>query len=154
MNKIVYVFIALLTLSMMSCKKGITEEEQLEKDIEEIESYCKEYNLDAKEIIKGLYYVSIQEGTGNHPKDKDNVLVRYKGYTTDNSVFDQSGEEGISFNLRNVIEGWTRGIPQFKEGGSGILLIASKYAYGKQGANGIKPNTVLVFDVELLSILY
>ncbi len=37
-------------------------------------------------------------------------------------VFDQSDAEGVSFNLQQVIAGWTEGITYFKKGGNGILL--------------------------------
>jgi FKBP-type peptidyl-prolyl cis-trans isomerase FkpA len=68
-------------------------------------------------------------------------------------VFDESGSDGIVFPLNGVIEGWTEGIPYFKEGGSGKLLVPSALAYGRQGSGSIAPNTVLIFDVELIDVL-
>ncbi|MFT5602342.1 MAG: FKBP-type peptidyl-prolyl cis-trans isomerase FkpA, partial [Flavobacteriales bacterium] len=48
---------------------------------------------------------------------------------------------------------WTEGIPYFKEGGSGILLIPSHLGYGKSGTSGIPGNSVLIFDVKLIEVL-
>lgn len=153
MRKTIYIFSFILLLPLMfSCKKSISAEEQMELDIQEIKDYIAKHELDAERTSSGLHYVIINEGSGNHPKATDNVRVRYKGYTTDGKVFDESQEEGIAFNLQGVIAGWTEGIPKFKEGGSGILLIPSALAYGTQGASTIKPNTVLIFDVDLLNI--
>jgi FKBP-type peptidyl-prolyl cis-trans isomerase FkpA len=135
-----------------SCEKNLSAEDQFDKDTKEIEEYISNNKLDAVKTSSGLYYVITDDGTGNHPVSNDNVTVRYKGYTTDGNVFDQSDEEGITFNLQQVIKGWTEGIPYFKEGGKGVLLIPSKLGYGESGSGSIKPNTVLVFDVDLLEI--
>ncbi|RYM34623.1 peptidylprolyl isomerase [Brumimicrobium glaciale] len=135
-----------------SCEKNLSAEDQFDKDTKEIEEYISNKKLDAVKTSSGLYYVITDDGTGNHPVSNDNVTVRYKGYTTDGNVFDQSDEEGITFNLQQVIKGWTEGIPYFKEGGKGVLLIPSKLGYGESGSGSIKPNTVLVFDVDLLEI--
>ncbi len=141
-------------LILGSCKdKSLSPEEQLQKDIEEIKEYIALNNLDAHQKESGLFYVVTKEGNGNHPSANDDVIVRYKGYTTDGSVFDESDQEGITFNLQEVIQGWTEGIQEFKEGGKGMLLIPSRLAYGEKGSGSIKPNTVLVFDIELLTIV-
>jgi FKBP-type peptidyl-prolyl cis-trans isomerase len=55
--------------------------------------------------------------------------------------------------LQNVILGWTEGIPYFKEGGSGKLLIPSALAYGPNGTTGIPPNSVLIFEIELIEVI-
>ncbi|PWH87089.1 FKBP-type peptidyl-prolyl cis-trans isomerase [Brumimicrobium oceani] len=136
-----------------SCEKSLSTEEQFDEDIKEIEEYISKNKLDAVRSSTGLYYVINELGTGHHPEANDNVRVRYKGYTTDGAVFDQSDEDGISFNLQGVIKGWTEGIQYFKEGGKGVLLIPSKLGYGESGSGPIAPNTVLVFDVELLTIV-
>lgn len=154
MNKIIlFASIGLLLLGT-ACEKTLSKEEQLEKDIEKIKEYISNKGLDAQETESGLHYVIESEGTGNHPTSQDDVTVRYKGYTLEEEVFDQSEEEGITFNLQQVIQGWTEGIPKFKEGGKGILLIPSKLAYGDSGSGSIEPNTVLIFDVELLTIVH
>jgi len=155
MKNTVILFIIGLFLIGTSCKKSLSPEEQHEKDIEIIKEYIADKNLTAQETYSGLHYVVNTLGTGNHPFANDNVTVRYKGYTTDGSIFDQSKEEGITFNLQQVIKGWTEGIPKFKEGGKGILLIPSNLAYGEKGSGSgsIKPNTVLIFEVDLLTIV-
>ncbi|RFC55168.1 FKBP-type peptidyl-prolyl cis-trans isomerase [Brumimicrobium aurantiacum] len=153
MKKIVLLASVVLLGIFSACEKDLSPEEQFEQDLSEIKEYVKNNNLDAKETSSGLHYVITDEGTGNYPDAMDDVVVRYKGYTLDGSVFDESEEEGISFNLQNVMAGWTEGIQLFKEGGEGILLIPSKLAYGETGSGPIDPNTVLIFDVALLDIV-
>lgn len=138
---------------LFSCNKGLSPEEQMEEDIAIIEKYLQDNNLTAEETSSGLHYIVEQQGTGNHPTATDDVHVRYRGYFTDGDVFDESDASGITFNLQSVIQGWTEGIPKFKEGGEGVLLIPSALAYGEKGSGSIPPNTVLIFDVELLDIV-
>ncbi|SDL47230.1 FKBP-type peptidyl-prolyl cis-trans isomerase [Kriegella aquimaris] len=118
----------------------------------EIQEYITANNLNAQKSATGLYYVVNEEGTGEQPTTASNVTVAYKGYFTDNSVFDQSGAEGISFNLQQVIAGWTEGITYFKEGGSGILLVPSALGYGSSSRAGIPGGSVLIFEVDLVEV--
>ena len=118
----------------------------------EITEYISENNLIATRSDSGLYYVINEEGTGERPTETSNVTVAYKGYFLDGEVFDESDSSGASFNLNAVIEGWTEGIPYFKEGGNGILLIPAHLAYGIYGSSRIPGGTVLIFDVNLISV--
>jgi FKBP-type peptidyl-prolyl cis-trans isomerase FkpA len=122
------------------------------KNEADIIEYIEENDLDANRTNSGLYYVINEEGTGTRPTSSSNVTVAYKGYFLDGTVFDQSDANGISFGLDQVIKGWTEGIPLFKEGGEGILLIPSSLGYGLNGAGSIPRGAVLVFDVNLISV--
>ena len=118
---------------------------------EDIINYIEENNLDAQRTSSGLYYVINNEGSGARPTSNSNVTVVYKGYFLDGNVFDES-TNGISFGLNQVIRGWTEGIPYFKEGGSGILLIPSNLGYGNSGRGSIPGGAALVFDIQLISV--
>jgi FKBP-type peptidyl-prolyl cis-trans isomerase len=115
-------------------------------------NYIDTNNLVATKTDSGLYYVVNNEGTGSNPTSNSNVTVAYKGYFLDGTVFDESDADGISFNLNQVISGWTEGITYFKEGGDGVLLIPYNLGYGVNGNNAIPRVSVLIFDVNLKSI--
>lgn len=117
----------------------------------DIINYIEENNLNAKRTSSGLYYVINNQGSGTRPSSNSNVTVVYKGYFLDGTVFDES-TNGISFGLNQVIRGWTEGIPYFKEGGSGILLIPSNLGYGNSGRGSIPGGAALVFDIKLISV--
>ena len=120
-----------------------------------IENYLAKNDLEALSTPDGLYYIVETEGGGINPSGKDNVKVHYKGYLLDGSVFDSTYDRGetAEFPLNKVIAGWQKGIPMFKKGGKGKLLIPSALAYGERGAGDkIPPNSVLIFDIELLDI--
>ncbi|WP_349666068.1 FKBP-type peptidyl-prolyl cis-trans isomerase [Polaribacter sp. Z014] len=120
--------------------------------------YIEDNNLTATKTNSGLYYVINNEGTGTRPTDSSNVTVAYKGTFLNGTPFDESTVSGATFNLNQVIAGWTEGIPYFKEGGDGILLVPYTLGYGENGYTDVYGNvlipgyTVLAFDVNLISV--
>lgn len=84
---------------------------------------------------------------------KDTVYVQYVGKKLDGTVFDESHkEDGQRFILSRVIKGWTEGMQLVGEGGSVTLYVPAYLAYGRNGNNGIEPNSVLIFDVDVISV--
>lgn len=150
MKSILRLSIIGLFLLCMACNKD--NEDQADADDKIIREYIEANNLDAEPTGSGLYVVIENEGSGFNPTQNSTVSVFYKGYFTDGEVFDQTGSEPISFSLNQVIEGWQEGIPYFKPGGSGILLIPSALGYGSELVGDIPPNSVLIFDIELVSV--
>ena len=122
------------------------------KNNQEITDYIAKNNLKAQKTESGLYYVINEPGTGTQPTATSNVTVAYKGSFIDGTVFDQSGPEGISFGLDQVIKGWTEGIPLLKTGGSGILLVPSNLGYGNETMGPIPGGSALIFEVKLISV--
>jgi len=104
----------------------------------------------------GLQYKVITEGKGVKPTATDKVKVHYKGTLLDGKVFDSSIERGepAEFGVGQVIKGWTEGLQLMPVGSKYTFWIPSELAYGERGAGqDIKPNSVLVFEVELLEIV-
>lgn len=99
----------------------------------------------------GLQYQIVEEGSGRNPTATDTVRVEYEGKRIDGSVFDStSGKKPVEFGLGQVIKGWTEGLQLVKEGGKIRLFVPPDLAYGPGGQGPIEPNTLLIFDVELL----
>lgn len=135
-----------------SCAKNKAKK-QAKLDEEIIQQYIIENDLNAIATGTGLYYVIDAQGSGVTCNSNSDVKVSYKGYLTNGNVFDESDTTGITFNLQNVIQGWTEGIPYLKEGGNGKLLIPSALGYGSSGNSSIPKNSVLIFDVKLIEVL-
>jgi FKBP-type peptidyl-prolyl cis-trans isomerase FkpA len=141
----------ILAFGFFACKpKKTVDQPAVDEQI--ITQYISDHKLNAKATGSGLYYVTINAGNGARPVASSNVTVNYKGYLSDGSVFDQSASSGVSFGLANVIQGWQEGIPLFKKGGKGILLIPSALGYGASAQSSIPANSVLIFDIELLDV--
>ena len=141
-----------LTLFISCSKDTETVTDYTAKNEQEIKDYLAKNNLTAQRSTSGLYYIINEQGTGTQPTAASNVTVAYKGYFTNGNVFDQSKAEGISLSLNKVIRGWTEGIPYFKTGGSGVLLIPSHLGYGSTNNGPIPGGSVLIFDVKLISV--
>ena len=104
----------------------------------------------------GLQYKILEKGTGTiYPQETDNVTVHYHGTIIDGTVFDSSieREEPATFDLSRVIPGWTEGVQLMNQGDKFRFFIHPDLAYRDRAAGAIiLPNSVLIFDVELISI--
>lgn len=103
----------------------------------------------------GLQYEVLAPGAGESPKATDKVTVHYKGTLIDGTPFDSSYDRGepATFVLNQVIAGWTEGVGLMKPGAKYKLYIPPALGYGDRGAGPtIGPNSVLVFEVELISV--
>lgn len=118
-----------------------------ERDREKILKYIRENDIDAIEHESGVFYQITREGTGAHPTINSMVKITYTGKLLDGKVFD-SGYSWSTY-LRNTILGWQIGIPLFKRGGAGILIVPSGLGYGEWPRANIPGNSVLVFEIEL-----
>ena len=100
----------------------------------------------------GLRYQELRPGVGASPLATSKVTVNYVGWNTDGTRFDSSflRQKSIDLSLNQVIKGWTEGIALMKPGAIFRFEIPAKLAYGERGTGPIKPNSTLVFWVELL----
>ena len=102
----------------------------------------------------GLQYLVITNGNGPTPAPGDTVTVNYRGTLIDGTEFDSSYKRGqpTTFPVGGVIPGWTEALQKMNAGSKWKLFIPSELAYGQQGNRGIAPNSVLIFEVELLDV--
>jgi FKBP-type peptidyl-prolyl cis-trans isomerase len=109
----------------------------------------------------GLGILDTREGTGEVAAAGRTVRVHYTGWLLESGArgkkFDSSRDRGQPFEFPlgagRVIKGWDEGVAGMKIGGQRTLVIPADLGYGARGAgNAIPPNSVLVFDVELLGL--
>ncbi len=121
-------------------------------------------SVNDNEKIKELVIIDQQAGGGDVAEANKRVHVHYTGWLYDESAADNKGNKfdssmirGIPFvftlGKRQVIVGWDKGVVGMKEGGKRTLIIPSHMAYGQRGSGrSIPPNSVLLFDIELLEV--
>ena len=102
----------------------------------------------------GVQYKVLKQGEGDKPSLNDRVTVHYTGSLLDGTIFDNSIERGepITVGVGQVVAGWTEVLQLMPLGSKYIAWIPSELGYGMQGNGPIKPNSTLVFEIELLSI--
>lgn len=150
MNNIKLLNIAVLIFLLAGCSK---DDDLKEKDDRIIREYLTQHGLTAQKTESGLYYIVEVPGVFPKPTINSNVTVHYKGYLTNQKVFDTTeGGEPATFALSDVIEGWQEGMQLFGEGGKGVLLIPSYLGYGSTLMSGIPANSVLIFDFHLINV--
>jgi FKBP-type peptidyl-prolyl cis-trans isomerase FklB len=131
---------------------------EAEKNLKEGIAFLEKNKL-RKEVIttaSGLQYEILKQGTGEKPKDLNTqVTAHYHGTLIDGRVFDSSVNRGQPFKTRvgGVIKAWQEALMLMNVGTKLRIYCPSELAYGPQGAGQmIGPNTVLIFEMELLSI--
>jgi len=107
-----------------------------------------------KVTASGLQYRVLKVGSGKAPTITDTVRVDYEGKLISGDIFDSSRARGepVSFPLNGVIPGWSEGVQLMRPGALFEFTIPAALAYGPSGTGPIPPNSVLVFEVELLEV--
>ena len=110
-----------------------------------------------KDIVttaSGLQYKVLVPGSGDSPKSTDQVTVNYRGTLLDGTEFDSSYKRGqpASFPVNGVIPGWQEALVLMKPGAKWEIFVPPTLAYDLDSPPSIPPGSLLVFDVELLSV--
>ncbi len=152
---------------MMAVQKEFAEKMQAEQQakMEQMKAENKaagtaylEENKKKEGVIvteSGLQYKVLKQGEGEKAKPTDKVKVEYVGTLIDGTEFDSTKAHGepAQFQVDQVIKGWGEALQLMNVGTKLHLVIPSELAYGENGAAPkIEPNSVLLFDVELISI--
>lgn len=157
-----YIFIiAALAVSLFfnSCSNDNSDsfnaEEYLKKGQEFLAENAKREGVRTTE--SGLQYEVIKDGMVDDVKSptiNDQVRCRYTGYFIDGTIFDSSKENSIVFPLDGVIKGWTEGLQYMTPGAKYRFYIPYYLGYGATGYASIPPYSTLIFDVELIEVIY
>lgn len=100
----------------------------------------------------GLYVQNIVMGTGPVAVSGRSVVVRYTGWLPNGKRFDGS-EITVTLGSNKTIRGWEEGLLGIRVGGKRRLIIPPHLGYGAKAAGDqIPPNSVLVFDMEAISV--
>ncbi|HVX50008.1 MAG TPA: DUF3472 domain-containing protein, partial [Chitinophagaceae bacterium] len=125
---------------------------QAAKDAVAIKKAVKNGVIDTTASIKGVYYKILAKGNGNNVSVDDTLSVFYKGWILNGKVFDSTEKEPVTFPLNKLIKGWQYTLPQCRVGGKIRMIIPSGLAYSvRNRAVNIPPNSILVFDVDIVS---
>ena len=152
-------------------QKKIAEEKR-EAAAAEILPVLEDYKSKATTSDSGLLSYTINEGTGEKPKQGQSVKLYYQGYFTDGKLFgtnvkdidikcgtyDEKKEQRGFYNLMpmqisadaQMIPGFKEGVFNMKKGDKTFLYLPSHLAYGEAGRGPIAPNSDLIFIIEMV----
>jgi FKBP-type peptidyl-prolyl cis-trans isomerase len=165
-----YTFILFaFTFFFQNCrsKSAVDTEILVNREDQILRDYLAERGIPAEKLSSGMYYQRLQQGTGDKPTLGDTVRVHYTGNIIYSYVFDSSRFRDSPFQFvlgatgsGGVISGWTIGVQEMRLGERGIFFMPSYLGYGTSGSpqdrttglRSIPPNSILIFDIELLEI--
>ncbi len=137
-------------------KQTLKKKESLDKNKKAAEEFMvnNAKDKDVKATKSGLQYKVLVSGNGASPDSNDMAVTHYAGTLADGTEFDNSYKRGepLTIEVGGVIKGWTEALQMMKVGDKWRLFIPPHLGYGENGAGTIPPNSVLIFDVELLDV--
>lgn len=120
--------------------------------------FAPSLNVDLSAMTRtssGLYFRDLAVGTGAPVAAGQRVSVHYRGWLANGTLFDENvaGETPFPFRVGNneVIAGFDQGVVGMRVGGRRQLVIPSALGYGAQRNGPIPANSVLVFQIEVVS---
>ena len=145
----------------------IKNAEQAKTDEKLLADYFAKNKIQTVKTPKGAYVQIIQQGSGALLDTTNFAKVNYTGRTLEGKMFDSNTDpskghtEPLTVNLTSdynlgntVIPGFADGIRMLSPGAKAKIFIPSGLAYGRAGTGtDIKPNTIIVFDIDVLSAM-
>ncbi|GAB3422616.1 FKBP-type peptidyl-prolyl cis-trans isomerase [Niabella aquatica] len=152
----VYLIVSVLSAFILSgCLKNDEPDPCVSKTAEQelpaMIKYATDSAITYQQHESGILYEIIEPGTGANPTATSTVKAKYVGRFLNGQQFDAS-TGGVSFNLSEVIRGWTIAVPLLKEGGKMKMIIPSSLAYDCNPYYPAFHNKPLYFYIELVDV--
>ncbi|MBW7867550.1 MAG: FKBP-type peptidyl-prolyl cis-trans isomerase [Brumimicrobium sp.] len=146
-------FLFLLTFILLtSC--GTYSEKELQNFDQQIQDYIQKNGLHFEKNESGMYYNILNEGVGEEfIQYQDQVSFAYKGYFLDGNTFQVVDEsDPLNLKVNQLIAGWQDALMMLKSQGIIQIILPPQLAYGKKHTELIPENSILVYDIKVLSI--
>ncbi len=108
--------------------------------------------LDTTGSMGGAYYKLETAGTGDPISINDTLVCFYKGSLLNGFVFDKTKDEPAHFPIKRLIKGMQALMPVLRKGTKIRMILPSGLAYSIRNFSEIPPNSLLLFDMEVLEI--
>ncbi len=104
----------------------------------------------------GLKYFIVQDGEGEKVEEGKEVTLHGIGTFESGEVFWETRESNSPFHFvtgtNSVIKGVEEGVSKMRVGDRWIFILPPELAYGDKQRGPIPPNSVLIFDYEILDV--
>ena len=147
MRTLTFIVILIVTAS---CGQTYSHEEKNKFDTK-IEAFLNRKKINCDRSSSGLYYKIIAPGVGDIIQLKDEVTFKYKGSLLNGKVFD-TVQEPVTFPVQSLIGAWKEVMLYLRPGGKAFLVSPPQLGYGQHDLDKIPPNSILVFEIEVVSV--
>jgi FKBP-type peptidyl-prolyl cis-trans isomerase len=117
----------------------------------EIEAYLKKKKIKCDRTDSGVYFKTLKEGEGRQIQYNDLVSFKYKGELLNGNVFDNH-KKPVEFKVKELIGAWKELVLEMKNGGKVFMVVPPHRGYGDYDLNDIPPNSILVFELEVVDV--
>lgn len=122
-------------------------------------TFAPSLGIDLSKMTKsasGLYTRDLTVGTGTVATNGKRVSIYYTGWLIDGTEFDSRQPPAATFTfplgVGQVVQGFDEGVLGMKIGGRRQLVIPPALGYGAQRQDPIPPNSILVFQIDLIAV--
>jgi peptidylprolyl isomerase len=105
-------------------------------------------------LKSGLQYIDDVVGTGPMPKKGQKVAIKYTAMVGNKRIEASSPAAPFEFVLGSdqAMKGLDEGVSTMKVGGKRRILVPPELGYGNNEVGNVPPNSIIIYEVELLSI--
>lgn len=142
---------------MVSCTKKTKEEPCVDltvtadaSDSAALANYITSKGIEATYDSRGFYYRISKAGDASRPGFCGKVVVNYAGKLANGQQFDSGNN--ASFTVSNLVSGFRYGLNLIGAGGKVTIYLPPSLGYGNDDYGTIAGGSILIFDVDLISI--
>jgi FKBP-type peptidyl-prolyl cis-trans isomerase FklB len=145
------------TLNELTRKIAVTQglkfKKYAAKNLEQSKAFMETNKSKAgvETLPDGLQFKVLREGSGPVPKSSDIVKVRYQGTLTDGTEVDTADQAFIG-RVDEMTKGRSEALQLMKVGSKWHLFVPPSLGYGARRFRRVPPNSVLIYEIELMSI--
>jgi len=165
MKRLVTIFtLFFLAISFFSCKENDFEK-QRENELKKLNEFIRNHYSEIERRPSGLYYISLEEGSGDSIQIGDRVQLFYDLWNLDSVYITGTGQyepvevivqhpSELSSSARNASNtlGLHEALTYMREGGKSKLIMPSELAFGQYGAYNIIGFTSVMMEVEVYKV--
>jgi FKBP-type peptidyl-prolyl cis-trans isomerase FkpA len=118
-------------------------------------TFAADLAVDLKQFTRmtsGLYFLDAVKGTGVVAAEGRKATFRYAAFLPNGSLVESQRQPLEAEIGEGMIKGLRFGIAGMRAGGQRRLVVPPALAYGRAQYGNVPPNSILVFDVELISV--
>ncbi len=108
---------------------------------------------DTVQTVSGLRYIDFTVGAGAEARECRALRVRFEGRLQNGTVFDSGTLDVVPGGRMGLIPGFEQALIGMRVGGTRQAIIPPFLGYGATGRGSIPPNSTLIFDLELVSVI-